>query len=269
MRSSSRIVSCVSLADMPAVGSSSSRSSRVARQRKAEFELLLVAVAERAGDAYSPGRRGRSRRAARWSRRDRMPPSAPRNSRRGRDGRDSAACKFSNTVSLGKMLVRWNERPMPMRQMRCGGAPVMSRPSSRTVPLSGCRWPVIRLNSVDLPAPFGPITAAICRVSTVRLTSETARNPPKDLLSPLISSTAPTSQPDPQLRIARRRCRPGTRTAAPAGSCPARTASIRCRSVICWLSQTSASAPTGGPQKKSMPPRIVMIMTSADFDQNT
>src|SRR5579872_6766091 len=86
------------------------------------------------------------------------------------------------------MLVRWNERPRPMPQMRCGGVPVMSRPSSVTVPLSGSRCPVIRLNSVDLPAPFGPITAAIWPVSTVRLTSLTARKPAKDFDRPAISS---------------------------------------------------------------------------------
>src|SRR5580658_2443015 len=99
------------------------------------------------------------------------------------------------------MLVRWNERPTPKRQMRWGGTPVMSRPSRRTLPLSDRRWPVIRLNSVDLPAPFGPITAAICRVATVRLTSETARNPPNDLERPDTSSMARPSQsahPAPQ-----------------------------------------------------------------------
>src|SRR5690242_8923215 len=76
----------------------------------------------------------------------------------------------------------------------------MSRPLSSTRPLSGRRWPVIRLNSVDLPAPFGPMTAAIWRASTVRLTSETARKPAKDLLRPTISSTAAALQPGPQLR---------------------------------------------------------------------
>ena len=48
-----------------------------------------------------------------------------------------AACTFSSTVSLGKMLVRWNERPMPRPQMRCGGTPVMSRPSTTTLPAVG------------------------------------------------------------------------------------------------------------------------------------
>src|SRR5262249_41673937 len=78
-----------------------------------------------------------------------------------------------------------------MRTILWGAAPVMSRPSRRTLPLSGRKCPVIRLNSVDLPAPFGP-------VSTVRSTSETARNPEKDLPSPRSSSTAGSPQAPPQ-----------------------------------------------------------------------
>src|SRR5580692_5228103 len=64
----------------------------------------------------------------------------------------------------------------------------MSLPSSVTVPLVGCKCPVIRLNRVDLPAPLGPITAAICCVSTRRLTSVTARKPAKDFEIPVSSS---------------------------------------------------------------------------------
>src|SRR5262249_4821493 len=65
----------------------------------------------------------------------------------------------------------------------------MSRPSTKTWPAVGCRCPVIRLNSVDLPAPFGPMTAAISPSATARSTSETARKPPNDLDRPLTSST--------------------------------------------------------------------------------
>src|SRR5215469_15705075 len=96
------------------------------------------------------------------------------------------------------MLVRWNERPSPSPQILCGWTPVMSRPSSTTLPLSGGRWPVIRLNSVDLPAPLGPITAAICCVSTVNETSPTATKPENDFLSLVTSSmAAPMPQPRP------------------------------------------------------------------------
>src|SRR5579863_7852288 len=102
---------------------------------------------------------------------------------------------------------------MPMRQMRCGGCPVMSRPSSRTRPPSAGRCPVIRLKKVDFPAPFGPMTAAIWRVSTVRLTSLTATKPAKLLLRERTSS------------IARRQIMP---QAAEAGDKPADDAAGEC-----------------------------------------
>ena len=73
----------------------------------------------------------------------------------------SAAWTFSNTVSPGKMLVRWNERPTPSAHSRCGAMPVTSRPSKAHAAGIGRRWPVMRLNSVDLPAPLGPMIATI------------------------------------------------------------------------------------------------------------
>src|SRR5579871_3803998 len=102
---------------------------------------------------------------------------------------------FSNTVSLAKMLVRRNERPIPMRQIRCGGAPVMSRPANITRPLSGRRCPVIRLKKVVLPAPLGPITATIWRSATSRLTPPTATKPAKLLCSSRTSSIAARYDP--------------------------------------------------------------------------
>src|SRR5215472_3077035 len=101
----------------------------------------------------------------------------------------SAARTFSSTVSFGKILVRWNERPSPIPQILYGATPVTSRPPTNTLPAVGRRWPVIRLKSVDFPAPFGPITAAISPSATARSTSETARKPPNDLERPRTSST--------------------------------------------------------------------------------
>ena len=49
----------------------------------------------------------------------------------------------------------------------------------RCVPASGAITPAIRLNSVVLPAPFGPITAKIAPSGTAKLTSATARSPLK------------------------------------------------------------------------------------------
>src|SRR5436309_1137490 len=88
------------------------------------------------------------------------------------------------------MLVRWNERPIPRRQMSCGANPVTSRPSSTTVPASGRRCPVTRLKNVVLPAPLGPMIAAISLRSTRRLTPPTAMNPSKLLRTSRTSSMA-------------------------------------------------------------------------------
>src|ERR1700675_4189516 len=86
---------------------------------------------------------------------------------------------FSYTVRRGKMFVRWNERPMPMRQRSCGAMPVTSRFLKTTRPVSGLTWPVMRLNSVVLPAPLGPMMALIEAGGTVKLTPSTAWKPPK------------------------------------------------------------------------------------------
>src|SRR5919108_1382996 len=87
------------------------------------------------------------------------------------------------------MFVRWNERPMPSRQTSCGATPVMSRPSRITAPASGSRCPVIRLKNVVLPAPLGPMMAAIWPGATVRLTPPTATKPSNDLRRSRTSST--------------------------------------------------------------------------------
>src|SRR5512134_927195 len=88
------------------------------------------------------------------------------------------------------MFVRWNERPMPRRQRSCGAMPVTLRPLNFTSPASGRMCPVMRLKSVVLPAPFGPMTAPIEPCGTSKLTPPTARKPSKLLASPRTSSTA-------------------------------------------------------------------------------
>ncbi len=89
---------------------------------------------------------------------------------------------FSYTVRRGKMFVRWNERPMPRRQRSWGAMPVTSRSFQMTRPVSGTMWPVIRLKSVVLPAPFGPMIALIDPVGTVKLTPPTATEAVEALL---------------------------------------------------------------------------------------
>src|SRR3990167_6379806 len=105
----------------------------------------------------------------------------------------NAACTFWNTVSLGKMLIRWKDRPTRSGQTWWGGRPVMSRPSRSTAPASGRRWPVTRLKSVVLPAPFGPMIAAISPRARARLTPATAWKPSNALWTSRTSST-----PEPQ-----------------------------------------------------------------------
>src|ERR671918_739764 len=93
------------------------------------------------------------------------------------------------------MLVRWNERPMPRRQTSCGATPVMSRPSRTTAPASGRRWPVMRLKTVVLPAPLGPMMAAVWPWATVRLTPATAWKPSNALRRSRTSSTPGPPEP--------------------------------------------------------------------------
>src|SRR5262252_4574269 len=109
----------------------------------------------------------------------------------------NAAWTFSKTVRRGKMFVRWNERPTPSRQRSCGAMPVTSRPLSFTWPRSGRRWPVIRLKSVVLPAPLGPMMAPMLPRGASRLTPPTATKPSKVLTRSRTSSTAHLARTQP------------------------------------------------------------------------
>src|ERR1700742_680369 len=92
---------------------------------------------------------------------------------------------------------------MPRWQIRCGGNPVIASPSKRTVPALGFTPPVIRLNSVDLPAPFGPITARTSPASTRIVTRSTATIPPKRRVNWSNSRSANRGNPPPRA-LARR-----------------------------------------------------------------
>src|SRR5882724_294395 len=72
---------------------------------------------------------------------------------------------------------------MPRRH-RCDGCkPVMSSPLCRTRPDSGRRSPVIRLNIVDLPAPFGPSTPSASPCASEKLRSSMTLSDPNRLLA--------------------------------------------------------------------------------------
>src|SRR5690606_4501520 len=81
-------------------------------------------------------------------------------------------------------LVSWKVRTMPARATWKGGRPVSDVPSSDHVPLSARSKPVRRLNSVVLPAPFGPIIEVMSPRWTSRCSTSTARRPPKERETP-------------------------------------------------------------------------------------
>ncbi len=85
---------------------------------------------------------------------------------------------------------------MPRRLIASGARPLISRPPKRTRPAVGAWMPVTTLKSVDLPAPFGPITEKTSPSRTVRLTSVSAASAPK------LRETASTSRTTPSRAIA-------------------------------------------------------------------
>ncbi len=99
------------------------------------------------------------------------------------------------------------------------GSRVMSRPNSAIEPLSGASSPVMRLNKVVLPAPFGPMISRRSPGSTLRLTLVVTRKPPNDLLKLSTTSAVMAAAPSDaaacagSLRHAERasRAAPGTR----------------------------------------------------------
>ncbi len=66
------------------------------------------------------------------------------------------------------------------------------------MPAEGRMAPVIRLKSVVLPAPFGPMNPQICFSGISKLTSFNAATPPKYLVSAWTTriSTFPPQQPE-------------------------------------------------------------------------
>ena len=78
-----------------------------------------------------------------------------------------ATITFCSTLMERNSRMFWNVRAMPRDAMRAGLQPLTSSPSNSTLPPSGRYTPVTTLNTVVLPAPFGPIRPKICFGSTV------------------------------------------------------------------------------------------------------
>src|SRR5579859_6484983 len=102
-----------------------------------------------------------------------------RPSSRSPDWSGAASIMLSSTVIAVSALVIWKVRTMPLRAITCGGRPNIDLPSNSIAPWSGLMKPVARLNSVVLPAPFGPISAVIDPRSTSKVAPSTALRPPK------------------------------------------------------------------------------------------
>src|SRR5207245_7398917 len=99
------------------------------------------------------------------------------------------------TVGPWKSRAPWNVRAIPLAVSSCGARRVTVAPSSRTLPPSARRCPEMRLMSVVLPAPFGPMSPKACPAATARSTRSTAWTPPKVLLSCRVSSNIRGSDP--------------------------------------------------------------------------
>ena len=92
--------------------------------------------------------------------------------------------RFSRTVSVGNSCAIWKVRSRPRWKSWCGLRPVTSSAPRKMRPESGASTPAIRLNSVVLPAPFGPISPVIEPPAISRLAPSTAATPPKRLETP-------------------------------------------------------------------------------------
>ena len=161
--SSTAPISSVSRWSRPDDGSSRNSSVRVAHEGPGQLDQPAGAEAERAGRAVGDG--GEADQLE-----DRVAPSpAPRPSaptpeqvaperRRPRWAR-SATSRWSRTDRPPNSSMRWKVRARPSRARSCGGRPARSWPCIVTRPRSGRMRPDRQLNSVVLPAPFGPISA--------------------------------------------------------------------------------------------------------------
>ncbi len=108
---------------------------------------------------------------------------------RARRGTPAAATRmFSSTVREPKSSRRWKVRPRPSLARRWAGSWSMLRPCRLTCPPSGRRTPVMTLNSVVLPAPFGPIRPVTVPSAASMVTWSRAVCPPKRTVTSLTSS---------------------------------------------------------------------------------
>src|SRR5215210_1883013 len=90
----------------------------------------------------------------------------------------------------------WNVRRSPQRARRCGARPSNETPSTSTAPAAGAANPLITLNSVVLPAPFGP-TSPHTPFPNSTETQSSGFTPPKDTVRSRMLSIALVSVASP------------------------------------------------------------------------
>ena len=103
---------------------------------------------------------------------------------------DGTIIRFSRALRLWNSCGIWKVRTRPLWKSASVDSGVTSSPRKRMVPDVGCRAPAMRLNSVVLPAPLGPMRPRISPLLTLRVQPSTARKPPKALTRPSTSSIA-------------------------------------------------------------------------------
>ena len=85
---------------------------------------------------------------------------------------------FSSTVRLAKILVSWKVRPIPKAKTLSGAMLVICLSARYTCPASAFAYPVMTLNKVVLPDPFGPIRPATVPSSISTVHESSACTPP-------------------------------------------------------------------------------------------
>ena len=180
-------VDCVSPCDMPCVGSSSSSifgrqasDTAISSRRCSPCDKCpasSVALSDRPNCASSSS--ARSRAAV-------LRPTG-NSARPTGSSTCEASRRFSNTLRSKNRLVIWKERESPARNSLCVLQPVTSAPAKDTRPCCGRSAPDTRLNSVLLPAPFGPITEVMPPRAAEKDRSLTARSAPKLIDRPATS----------------------------------------------------------------------------------
>src|SRR3954454_23156342 len=111
---------------------------------------------------------------------------------------------FSSTDMPSNVCGTWKVRARPRCARASGVRLVMSWPSSKTVPEVDNRSPVRQLNSVDLPAPLGPIRPRISPCSSVTEALSTALKLPKAFVTSRASRSMGRSRRDRRLLAALR-----------------------------------------------------------------